>query len=303
MQVTTTLQAYERIGVLGLGLTGLSAARFLLGHGLSPVLMDTRAESVQKLQAEPALAACEQYLGALDLEALLSLDLVIMSPGLAFKDPALLMARDAGVEFISDIELFARLVRVPVIGVTGSNGKSTVVSLVTHMLRECGRDVGLGGNIGTPALDLFSAEHDCMVLELSSFQLEQTHSLNLAAATVLNISADHMDRYPSLDAYALTKNRIYRRAEVLVFNRDDKRTLPSRVRALQHTVSFGLQDDDQNFALELQGGDEFICFNGQPLVATQRLSLPGEYNKANVMASLALVAALGVDLERAAHNQ
>ncbi|RAJ93919.1 UDP-N-acetylmuramoyl-L-alanine--D-glutamate ligase [Aliidiomarina maris] len=300
MQVTTTLQAYERIGVLGLGLTGLSAARFLLGHGLSPVLMDTRAESVQKLQAEPALAACEQYLGALDLEALLSLDLVIMSPGLAFKDPALLMARDAGVEFISDIELFARLVRVPVIGVTGSNGKSTVVSLVTHMLRECGRDVGLGGNIGTPALDLFSAEHDCMVLELSSFQLEQTHSLNLAAATVLNISADHMDRYPSLDAYALTKNRIYRRAEVLVFNRDDKRTLPSRVRALQHTVSFGLQDDDQNFALELQGGDEFICFNGQPLVATQRLSLPGEYNKANVMASLALVAALGVDLERAA---
>lgn len=300
MNVAATLTAYERIGVLGLGVTGLSAARFLLQHDMQPILMDTRADARTRLANDPELDACELHCGALKLEVLLGLDLVIISPGIAMKDPALLMARDAGVEFISDIELFARLVNVPVLGVTGSNGKSTVVSLMAHMLTECGRKVGLGGNIGTPALSLLNQGYDCIVLELSSFQLEQTHSLQLAGATVLNVSPDHMDRYPNIDAYARTKNRIYRKAEVLVFNRDDKRSLPLRVRALQHTISIGLDTNDQNFALCMERGTEFIAFAGQPLVGADDLRLPGDYNKLNVMAALALVGALGVDLEQAA---
>ena len=249
MDVAGTLQAYERIGVIGLGMTGLSAARFLRSHELQPVLFDTRPDAATKLRKDEQLSQCEQHFGPLQLEELLGLDLVIMSPGIAFKDPALLMARDAGVEFVSDIELFARLVEVPVLAVTGSNGKSTVVSLAAHMLARFGRKVGLGGNIGTPALDLLGQDFDCIVLELSSFQLEQTYSLEPAAACVLNVTPDHMDRYSDFDAYSRTKNRIYRKAEVLVFNRDDHRTLPLRTRALQHVVSFGLGSDDNNFTL------------------------------------------------------
>lgn len=300
MDVAGTLQAYERIGVIGLGVTGLSAARFLRRHELQPVLFDTRPEAAAKLLNDEQLSQCEQYFGPLQLEDLLGLDLVIMSPGIAFKDPALLMARDAGVEFVSDIELFARLVEVPVLAVTGSNGKSTVVSLTAHMLAHCGRKVGLGGNIGTPALDLLGQGFDSIVLELSSFQLEQTYSLEPAAACVLNVTPDHMDRYINFDAYSRTKNRIYRKAEVLVFNRDDHRTLPLRTRALQHVVSFGLGSDDNNFALELIDGEEFITFSGQPIMAAADLPIPGDYNKVNVMAALALVAALGTDLEEAA---
>lgn len=300
MNVAATLTAYERIGILGLGVTGLSVAEFLLQHGTQPILLDTREDAGKRIGKNAALKECELHCGALKLEVVLGLDLVIISPGIALTDPVLIMARDAGVEFISDIELFARLVDVPVVGVTGSNGKSTVVSLIAHMLRECGRKVGLGGNIGTPALSLLEQGHDCIVLELSSFQLEQTQSLELAGATVLNVSADHMDRYTSLDAYSHTKNRIYRRAEVLVFNREDHRTLPLRVRALQHIVSFGCDDNEQQFGLIEHDGTEFISFAGQPLLTSQALPLPGEYNKLNVMAALALVGTLGVELEQAA---
>lgn len=300
MNVAESLTAYERIGVLGLGVTGLSAAHFLLQHGTQPILLDTREDAAKRLVKEPALRQCELHCGTLKLEVLLGLDLVILSPGIALTDPAMLMARDAGVEFISDIELFARLVEVPVLAVTGSNGKSTVVSLLTHMLKQCGRKVGLGGNIGTPALSLLADDYDCMVLELSSFQLEQTYNLELAAACVLNISADHMDRYATLESYSQTKNRIYRKSQVLIFNRDDHRTLPLRVRALQHIVSFGSDDNEHYFGLSMESGEEFISFAGQPLVATDAIPLAGEYNKLNVMAALALAGALGIDLEQAA---
>ncbi|MCC5878641.1 MAG: UDP-N-acetylmuramoyl-L-alanine--D-glutamate ligase [Idiomarina sp.] len=300
MDVAGTLQAYERIGVIGLGLTGLSAARFLRRHELQPILFDTREDTAKRLRKEPLLAESECHFGALKLEDLLGLDLVIMSPGIAFNDPALLMARDGGVEFISDIELFARLVEVPVLAVTGSNGKSTVVSLTAQMLQHCGRKTGLGGNIGTPALELLDQDFDSIVLELSSFQLEQTYTLQPAAACVLNVTPDHMDRYADFDAYSRTKNRIYRKAEVLVFNRDDHRTLPLRTRDLQHVISIGLSSDDQNFGIDLIDGEEFITFSGQPLLAAADIPMPGDYNKINVMAALALVASLGTDLETAA---
>lgn len=300
MDVAGTLQAYERIGVIGLGVTGLSAARFLRSHELQPILFDTRTDAASKLRDDDELNQCEQHFGPLKIEDMLGLDLVIMSPGLAFDDPALLMAFDAGVEFISEIELFARLVEVPILAVTGSNGKSTVVTLAAQMLAHCGRNVGLGGNIGTPALDLLDHDYDCMVLELSSFQLEQTYTLEPAAACVLNVTPDHLDRYSDFDAYSRTKNRIYRKAEVLVFNRDDHRTLPLRTRALQHVVSIGLGYDEQNFALSQIDGEEFITFSGQPLLPVAAIPMPGDYNKVNVMAALALVAALGTDLEQAA---
>lgn len=302
MNVREILQGYERIGVVGMGATGLSAASFLRHHGLQPVLFDTRADI--DVSEHASLQQCEHYFGEFSLEDMLSLDLAIMSPGIAFTHPALLMARDAGVQFISDIELFAWLVDVPVLGVTGSNGKSTVASLAAHMLKATGRKPGLGGNIGTPALDLLrnlpEKEFDCIVLELSSFQLEQTSNLKLAAAAVLNISPDHMDRYPDLAAYARVKNRIYRNSDVCIYNREDKLTRPLRTRAMQLLLNFGQSTDESNFSLEMHEGEEFITYSGQPLIASSDLPMPGDYNKVNCMAALALVAAVGTDLEDAA---
>lgn len=300
MNVAACLQDYERIGVVGLGLTGVSSARFLCRHALTPVLFDTRPDGSPNYQQATDLHSCESYLGPLQLEDLLSLDLLIVSPGLPLSMPELMMARDAGVELISDIELFGRLVSVPVVAVTGSNGKSTVVSLTAHILAKLGRKVGLGGNIGTPVLDLLADDFDCIVLELSSFQLELTTSLPLTAATVLNVSADHMDRYADIEAYARVKNRIYRMADMCIYNRDDLRTLPLRKRHMQYWVSIGLHADESNFSLLNQGSDEFVSFAGVPLVSPEQIPMPGDYSKLNVQAALALVSSLGADLEQAA---
>jgi UDP-N-acetylmuramoylalanine--D-glutamate ligase len=300
MKVAETLHAYERIGIVGLGLTGLSCARFLLRHNIQPVLFDSRDVAPQALQKEAVLSVCETYLGEFQLENLLQLDLLIVSPGVPVSTPELTMAQDAGVELISDIELFARLVDIPVVAVTGSNGKSTVASLTAHMLNACGRSAGLGGNIGTPALDLLGQGFDCVVLELSSFQLELISSLRLAAASVLNVTPDHMDRYTDEAAYARVKNRIYRGADVCVFNREDAQTLPLRKRRLQHWVSFGSSASDRDFAIETHHDETFICFAGQPLLAIADVPLAGHCNVLNTQAALALAAALGTDLECAA---
>ncbi|RUO26622.1 UDP-N-acetylmuramoyl-L-alanine--D-glutamate ligase [Aliidiomarina minuta] len=300
MNVATLLKQYERIGVVGLGLTGLSCARFLLQHDITPVLFDTRQQAPQAFQSDSSLNQCETYLGELQLEELLGLDMAIVSPGVPVSLDALKMAADAGVELISDIELFGRLVDVPVIAVTGSNGKSTVVSMCGHILESCGRNPGVGGNIGIPALELLHKGYDCIVLELSSFQLELTSSLRLAAATVLNVTPDHLDRYPSETAYALAKNRIYRHADMCIYNREDKQTQPTRQRRLQHQVSFGLAASDQGFGVEEQNNESWICFTGQPLLAVKDLPVEGDYNQLNAQAALALVSALGVDIEQAA---
>lgn len=299
MNVAAQLKQYERIGVVGLGLTGLSCARFLLQHDITPVLFDTRKQAPQAYHEDSSLNQCETYLGELQLEDLLGLDMAIVSPGVPASLEALKMAADAGVELISDIELFGRLVDVPVIAVTGSNGKSTVVSMCGHILSACGRKPGVGGNIGIPALDLLDQGHDCIVLELSSFQLELTSGLQLAAATVLNVTPDHLDRYRNEMAYALAKNRIYRHADMCVYNREDEQTRPKRKRCLQHQVSFGLDASDEGFGVEEQNGERWVCFIGQPLLAVNDLPVKGDYNQLNVQAALALVSALGVDLEQA----
>jgi UDP-N-acetylmuramoylalanine--D-glutamate ligase len=140
----------------------------------------------------------------------------------SLKEPVIARAVARGARVVGDIELFARAAAAPVIAITGSNGKSTVTSLVGAMAREDGREVRLGGNLGTPALELLGDhEPDCYVLELSSFQLETEYSLNARAATVLNVSPDHMDRYGTVDEYAGAKRRIFRGDGVMVLNSDD----------------------------------------------------------------------------------
>lgn len=188
--------------------------------------------------------AVERHTGSLNDEWLMAADLIVASPGIALAHPSLSAAADAGIEIVGDIELFCREAQAPIVAITGSNGKSTVTTLVGEMAKAAGVNVGVGGNIGLPALMLLDAECELYVLELSSFQLETTSSLQAVAATILNVTEDHMDRYPfGLQQYRAAKLRIYENAKVCVVNADDALTMPIRG-ADERCVSFGVNMGD-----------------------------------------------------------
>jgi UDP-N-acetylmuramoylalanine--D-glutamate ligase len=199
--------------VVGLGKTGASALRYLHQHGIAAAATDSRTTPPGLSMLGELAKTLDLRLGGFDLSLLDDASQLVMSPGVSLEEPIARAARARGIEVIGDIELFARAVRAPVIGVTGTNGKSTVTSLVASMAAAAGRRVLAGGNLGEPALDLLDQPvPDVYVLELSSFQLETTSSLDLLAAAVLNVTADHMDRYASVEDYARAKARILSRA-------------------------------------------------------------------------------------------
>jgi UDP-N-acetylmuramoylalanine--D-glutamate ligase len=192
--------------------------------------------------------------------------------------------------------LFARAARAPVIGITGTNGKSTVTSLVASMARAAGRRVLAGGNLGEPALDLLEQPiPDLYVLELSSFQLETTSSLELLAAVVLNVTADHMDRYASVAAYARAKARIFAKAATLVLNADDPWVAGMR-REGARTVTFSVQREDADFSLLRAGAQVLLARRGAALLDTARMKIAGLHNAANALAALALGEAAGLPM-------
>lgn len=289
--------------IAGLGKTGLSVARYLLSRGVPFALTDTRAQPPgldQLNQIAPDLVgkmgACK--FGGLDAELLAKADVIVASPGLALTEPALVAARSRGAQVIGDIELFVQVARAPIIAITGSNGKSTVTMLTGHLLNHTGRRALVGGNIGTPALDLLEQPvPDFYVLELSSFQLETTHSLRAAAATVLNISEDHMDRYPSLTAYAEAKARIYHHANVAVINADDRETRRDFDRARRH-VTFAVHHSDADYRVEHINGRRWLTVGEQAFADLEQLPIQGEHNAANVLAAVALCEAVGVKAEK-----
>ena len=221
--MTESFDKARRTLVVGLGVTGLSVARYLSRQGVPVAIVDSREQppGLARLRDElPDDVAL--FLGGFHAEAFARAEQIVISPGVSREQPEIVRAVQRNIPVIGDIELFARVVQAPVIAVTGSNGKSTVVTLLAAMARRAGRDARIGGNIGTPALDLLDGEEpDLYVLELSSFQLESVESLHPAAAVVLNVSADHLDRYPDMRAYASAKQVIYRHAAVQVVNRDD----------------------------------------------------------------------------------
>lgn len=182
-----------------------------MARGVTPRVMDTRV-APPGLDKLPESVEC--HVGGLNDTWLLAADLIVASPGIALAHPSLSAAADAGVEIVGDIELFCREAQAPIIAITGSNGKSTVTTLVGEMAKAAGVNVGVGGNIGLPALMLLDTDRELYVLELSSFQLETTSSLQAVAATILNVTEDHMDRYPlGLQQYRAAKLRIYENAK------------------------------------------------------------------------------------------
>src|ERR1700675_3955409 len=226
--------------VVGLGKTGASCLRYLAKRGIPVSATDTRRTPPGLAELGALATSLDLRLGGFDLSLLDGASQVLMSPGVSLEEPIARAARERGIEVLGDGELFARNVQAPVIGITGTNGKSTVTSLVAHMAAAAGRSVLAGGNLGVPALDLLEQPTpDLYVLELSSFQLETTYSLRLQAAVVLNVTADHLDRYPSVAAYALAKSRIFAQAATVVLNADDPRVAAMRGAANRRATAGG----------------------------------------------------------------
>lgn len=294
--------------VVGLGKSGLSSACFLARHGYEVAVTDSRAvpPGLDALRAQwPDVAV---FLGGFAAQAFHQADMLVISPGVSLHAPPLAeaVARSAaqGKAVIGDIELFAEHADAPVIAITGSNGKSTVTTLVGEMARCAGRDVRLGGNLGTPALDLLGdAAPDLYVLELSSFQLETTTSLQSVAAVILNISEDHLDRYSGLDEYAAAKARIYAGAAVRVANTDDPRVMALAETAAGPVVRFGLgppAGDDYGIAVPAPADTgetgPGLCRGKHYLLPLDALRIQGLHNAANALAALALGEAAGLPL-------
>jgi UDP-N-acetylmuramoylalanine--D-glutamate ligase len=286
--------------VIGMGKTGLSCARFLRGIGEKFLWFDTRQAPPQLLELQREFPDVAMHCGDLDAALLCDAAEIVVSPGVSLQQSALQKAAAAGVSLVGDIELFVRATSKPIIAITGSNAKSTVTTLLGDMAKACGLRPGVGGNLGTPVLDMLADDDnlDCYVLELSSFQLETTYSLHACAAVVLNISDDHMDRYDSLQAYTAAKQRIYTNAQCAVVNRAD--TLTHVHEPAQQTVwSFGLDVGGSNsIGIKKRDGDDWLVRDGEtPVMRVADVRLAGKHNLANVAAAFALAAAAGWQLD------
>ncbi|MFP5349874.1 MAG: UDP-N-acetylmuramoyl-L-alanine--D-glutamate ligase [Gammaproteobacteria bacterium] len=282
--------------VVGLGLTGLSCVRYLVAQGYDVRVADTRAAPPQLNAVKQAYPELPIRTGAFDPAWFRQAQLVCISPGVSMAEPAVQAAIAAGAEIVGDIELFARAAKAPVLAITGSNGKSTVTSLVGKICEAAKLDTRVGGNIGVAALSLLAPkEPDVYVLELSSFQLETTSSLNARASCVLNITPDHMDRYPSLAAYAAAKARIYAGDGAMVLNADDPIVMRMR-RPGRDTVCFGLSPLQRcdDYILREHAGESWLMCGAEPILPTREVPLPGRHNLANVLAALALTDAMQV---------
>jgi UDP-N-acetylmuramoylalanine--D-glutamate ligase len=290
------LEGARRTLIVGLGRTGLSVARYLSRRGVPVAIVDSREvpPALETLRAElPVDVAL--FLGGFRAEAFERAEQIIVSPGVPVDTPPIAAAQARGIPVIGDIELFARVAAAPVVAITGSNGKSTVTTLLGAMARQAGLTVRTGGNIGTPALELIGdTEPDLYILELSSFQLETTRSLKPAAAVVLNISPDHMDRYADIGAYTEAKQVIYRQAAVQVVNADDPLAAaladPQRdqVRFTRRTPAPG------EYGICREQDIPWIAHGEQPVLQVSEIALSGMHNLMNALAALALGEAAGL---------
>ncbi len=288
----------ERRAVIGLGATGQSVARWWRLQGCPFMALDTRPEMSDSLPARQAVGAeTPMYFGDIDRAVLDGITELVVSPGVALEHPLVQYALENGVRVIGDIDLFVAATSVPVVGITGSNGKSTVTALLASMMTACGRQVAVGGNFGTPALDLLDQTPDFYVLELSSFQLERAQSLNLEVATVLNLSADHLDRHGSLPRYHHAKHKIFQGARAVVANRADSLTLPLLEGGTQQILWRPTDPDLEEFGVRQIDGVPVICQGFTPLLPASELRLKGRHNLENVLAALALGTALNLPFE------
>lgn len=284
--------------ILGLGTTGRSVARFWKAQGIPFIALDTRPELANDLDLRRELAGIETHFGDFDDALFDQIDLLIASPGIAMDSPELLKAKDAGVEIRGDIDVFVAETDKPVIGITGSNGKSTVTTFVGQLLESCGLRVALGGNLGVGALDLLDQDADIYVLELSSFQLERAGDLNLAVATVLNLTPDHLDRHQTMPLYHLAKHRIFAGSKHVVVNARDPLTLPVGKGDVTWTAWRDDEPDLQQLGIRQIDGEPWIAFGFDSLIRCADLPVLGKQNIRNVLAALAICRGVGFEFKQ-----
>ncbi|NNM69126.1 MAG: UDP-N-acetylmuramoyl-L-alanine--D-glutamate ligase [Gallionella sp.] len=305
--------------VLGLGETGLSMLRYLSAQGARLRAADSRSAPAGLSEAAKHVAAQQLFCGAFQDSIFDDIDLIAISPGVPLADPVVARAVARGIPVVGDIELFAQRLaacdlrlRPKVIAITGSNGKTTVTSMVAHLCKSAGKDVLAAGNISPAVLDMMmrrgAQQPDVWVLELSSFQLETTSTLHADAATVLNVTEDHLDRYDGMDDYAAAKARVLIGCGVQVLNRDDGRSM-GMARAGIPTITFGLNPPQpslvregeirtalENFGIVHEAGDIWLMQGAQRLIRASELQLSGLHNVANALAALALCRAIGLEM-------
>jgi len=285
--------------IIGLGKTGLSCVRYLLQQNYQVAVTDSRdtPPGIDELKAIAPDIPCE--FGKISESLIAKASRLIVSPGIAVTIPELDKAREAGIPIIGDIELFAqRQPNIPVIGVTGSNGKSTVVTLLGEMVAASGKKGIVAGNIGMPVLDVIDKPADFFVLELSSFQLETTYSLHLKAASILNVTEDHMDRYAEFGDYVDAKQRIYHDVDDIVWNREDQNTFPQMVADNGALVSFAYAkpENDRDYGVMMQDGQSYLVKGNQLLLKESEMVIPGYCAVLNSLAALALGESVGLPL-------
>ena len=281
--------------IVGLGKTGLSCFRYLSNQGLNVAITDSREEPPELLELRAEFESASVYLGQINEQVLLASDQIILSPGVSLDNKSIKLSIENNIPVFGDIELFCQKAQAPIIAVSGSNGKSTVTTIVAEMTRLAGLKTYVGGNIGIPALDLLSdSTPDLYVLELSSFQLETTYSLNAHASVVLNVSPDHMDRYSSLKDYVNTKKRIYSGQGLMVLNKDEE-YIHSIIDSKRDTIYFSLgAPEGENFGLINHNNEVWLSQGNEKIINKNQLKIKGEHNISNALAAMALAGAVNV---------
>ena len=285
----------SKILVVGLGNTGISISRYLRKLGFAFAITDSRDKPPLIDEFLQVMPDTPVFTGGFDETAFKVATHLVVSPGVSLTEKSIVKAIANGSKIVSDIDLFACSVDEPIIAITGSNGKSTVTTMLGEMAKSAGKKVGIGGNLGTPALDLLEQAAELYVLELSSFQLERTTALNAAAATVLNVSADHLDRHADITKYALEKQNIFNGNGAMVINVDDP-----IVDAMRDTgrriFTFSIKKD-ADFYIACKDGAEYLMHHKQYLMPLTELPLEGRHNAANALAALALGVSIDLDVQ------
>ena len=285
--------------VIGLGKTGNSIARYLKRKELPFAIYDTRQEVHGLAEYQQAYPNVDIYLGNLPEEVYSQVDAVFTSPGVDCNLPQIRRFTELGILIEGDVELFAREVSAPVIAITGTNGKSTVTTLVGEMASRFEIAVAVAGNIGTPVLDLLdnSQQYGLWVLELSSFQLDLTSSLQPLGATILNISPDHIDRHGTFANYIQAKQRVYNNAEYVVYNRDDELTVPNNLDNFpsENVISYGLDAPQSgHWGLREFSGEIYLAHGTENVMPIAEAKLKGIHNWMNILAASALARLAGI---------
>jgi UDP-N-acetylmuramoylalanine--D-glutamate ligase len=279
--------------VIGLGITGFSIARYLHKLGIQFSVADSRENPPNAEELKALNSAIKLTAGEFQSEDFATATHLIVSPGISLQQPLIAQALERGAILVSDVDIFACATTAPIVAITGANGKSTVTTMVGDMGIAAGKKTAVGGNLGTPMLDLLADDVELYVLELSSFQLERSHVLNAAAATVLNVTADHLDRHADMDDYAAQKQKVFRGDGVMVLNLDD-----AYVAAMQDSARnqhwFSIQKP-VGFHIANRDGMEWLVNEETDFMPCADLPLEGRHNQANALAALALGQAVGLD--------